>query len=111
MGKKYYRIEQTIKDINPDKYSEDSVKAKVEELKIYLENNKDKMHYKQYQDKGFFIGSGAIESAHKHVIQQRLKLAGMRWNKSGAQYISTLRAASKSNRWDKVKEFVYNKVC
>ena len=50
--------------------------------------------------KGYSIGSGAIEGGHKHVIQQRMKLAGMRWSKAGAQYITSLRAASKSNKWD-----------
>jgi len=69
------------------------------------------MNYKQYKKNGYFIGSGAIESAHKHVIQQRLKLAGMRWSKEGAQYIATLRAASKSNRWSNVQDIIYDKAC
>lgn len=105
------KIEKTLKHLNADKYSDEQVSIKVSNLKGYLNNNKDKMNYKEYRKKGYFIGSGAIESAHKHVIQQRLKLAGMRWNKSGAQYISTLRATSKSNRWNKVQEIIYNKVC
>jgi hypothetical protein len=67
------------------------------------------MHYKQYKDAGYFIGSGAIESGHKHVIQQRLKLAGMRWSKSGAQYIASLRAASKSDKWYKVTDIIHDK--
>jgi len=42
------------------------------------------------------IGSGAIESAHKTVVQERLKLPGQRWNNKGAQNVLNLRAAHKS---------------
>lgn len=103
------KIEYTIQNLKPEEFSEESVSIKVEGLKTYLENNKEKMNYKVYKEKGFFIGSGAIEGGHKHVIQQRLKLAGMRWNKSGAQYIASLRTASKSDKWDKVSDIIYGK--
>lgn len=103
------KIEETIGSLKPEDYREEAVKAKVEDLKTYLDNNKDKMHYKQYKDKGYFIGSGAVEGGHKHVIQQRLKLAGMRWSRGGAQYIASLRTASKSDKWDKVTDVIYGK--
>lgn len=102
-------VDKTIESINPCLYEDEAVKLKVENLKGYMENNKDKMDYKTYKDKGYFIGSGAVESAHKHVIQQRLKLAGMRWSRQGAQPMCTLRAVSKSDRWDKVQKIIYNK--
>jgi len=102
-------IEETIGNLKPEDFEEQAVKDKVEELKTYLDNNKDKMHYKQYKSNGYFIGSGAIEGGHKHVLQQRLKLAGMRWNKSSAQYIASLRIASKSDKWDKVIDIIYGR--
>jgi hypothetical protein len=55
------------------------------------------MQYKTFQEKGLLIGSGAIEAAHRTVIQQRLKLSGQRWTKIGAQQIVNLRIAYKSN--------------
>lgn len=103
------RVKTTIEMIKPEDYSELNVREKVEALKIYLKNNQNKMNYSYYKSKGYFIGSGAIESGHKHVLQQRLKLAGMRWSKEGAQYIASLRAASKSNRWSKVTDLIYDK--
>ncbi|NLY71495.1 MAG: ISKra4 family transposase, partial [Clostridiales bacterium] len=103
------RVETTIKTIKPESYSDPRVREEVEDLKIYLENNRDKMNYIDYISKGYFIGSGAVESGHKHVLQQRLKLAGMRWSRGGAQYIASLRAASKSNRWSKVTDLIYDK--
>ena len=64
----------------------------------YLNNNKHRMLYKTYKDKGYLIGSGPIESAHRHVIQQRLKLAGQRWTLKGIQQVANLRVAYKNRQ-------------
>lgn len=65
----------------------------------YYKNNRGRMQYKTYLEKGYIIGSGAIESAHRNVVQQRLKLSGQRWSTKGAQRIVNLRACRKSNQW------------
>ena len=100
-----------MESIRPEEFAEEGIRSKVAELKVYLENNKDKMNYKIYKDKGYFIGSGAIEGRHKHVLQQRLKLAGMRWSKAGAQSIASLRCAAKSDKWDKVIDTINERAC
>jgi hypothetical protein len=102
-------IYETLLKLDVNDYKNKDAIKKVEELKTYLENNKERIKYKEYKKKGYFIGSGAIEGGNKCVIQQRLKLAGMRWSKEGAQYISTLRSTKKSNKWDKVKDIIFNK--
>ena len=66
------------------------------------------MQYKTYLEKGLTIGSGAIESAQKSVIQQRLKLSGQRWSIKGAQYIANLRCAYKSNNWKSIQYLIKN---
>lgn len=66
----------------------------------YYENNLSRMQYKTYLEKGYLIGSGAIEAAHRNVIQQRLKLSGQRWSAKGAQQIANLRAYKKSSQWN-----------
>ena len=66
----------------------------------YYESNMDRMKYGTFMKKGYLIGSGAIESAHRNVIQQRLKLSGQRWSIYGAQTIANLRAYKKGNRWN-----------
>jgi hypothetical protein len=68
-------------------------------LCAYLENNIDRIDYKLYKDKGYYVGSGAIESGNKVVLQKRLKLAGMRWDALSAQYLLSLRAKYESNLW------------
>lgn len=66
------------------------------------------MLYQTYKMKGYIIGSGAIESAHRNVVQQRLKLSGQRWTIKGAQEIVNIRAYKKSNRWNELVDFIKN---
>ena len=80
--------------------------AGVVNLKGYLENNKDKMSYNKFIFKGYYIGSGAIESANKVVLQRRLKQAGMRWSIPTAQAVLSLRAKVESGLWNEVKLLV-----
>ena len=71
-------------------------------LKTYISNNRDKINYSAYRKNGWFVGSGAIESANKLIVQRRLKQAGMRWSVDGAQALLTLRAKVESNLWSSV---------
>jgi hypothetical protein len=77
-------------------------KEKQANLLTYLSNNKHRINYKTYLDDGLFIGSGAMESANKQVVQKRLKLSGQRWTLKGAQQVVNLRIVLKNNDWDKV---------
>jgi len=70
-------------------------------LYTYLLNNIDKIDYNLYEEKGYYVGSGAIESGNKVVLQKRMKLAGMRWNELFAQYLLSLRAKYESGLWKK----------
>lgn len=72
----------------------------------YYENNLKRMQYKTFREAGYMIGSGPIESAHRNIVQQRLKLSGQKWSIKGAQQIVNLRAHQKSNRWDEVVEMI-----
>lgn len=105
------KIEETLANIDPENYEDAKISNKVAELKSYLENNKNRLNYKEYRDKGYFIGSGAVESGHKCVLQRRLKQPGMRWNEEGAQAMACLRTAYKSNKWHKVTDIIFGKVC
>ena len=81
--------------------TDENLPAGVPNLKTYISNNLDKINYPDYKEKGYFVGSGAIESANKVIVQRRLKQAGMRWSVSGAQALLSLRAKVESNLWDK----------
>jgi hypothetical protein len=51
-------------------------KAPVRACYRYLNNRTDQLDYKGAIEQGLPIGSGVIESAHRYVIQKRLKLPG-----------------------------------
>jgi len=46
----------------------------------YIENRLDQLDYQGAPEKGLPIGSGEIESGHRSVIQDRLKIPGAWWN-------------------------------
>jgi len=78
-----------------EKYT--STKSRALQEKIYgtigyFENNQAKMKYEEYKEQGFCIGSGAIESANKNVIQRRIKLPGCRWTEENADNMAHMRA-------------------
>jgi hypothetical protein len=74
----------------------------VDELIGYLDRQAHRMEYPEYLAHGWCIGSGAVESACKTVVGQRLKLAGMRWGEDGAHAVCHLRALYRSEKgqWD-----------
>ncbi len=74
----------------------------VDELIGYLERHAHRMEHPEYLARGWCIGSGAVESACKMVVGQRLKLEGMRWGEDGAHAVRHLRALyrSEQGQWD-----------
>lgn len=58
----------------------------------YFTRNAARMTYPAYRAAGLPIGSGAIESSAKHLVQQRLKRPGQRWSAAGAAALLALRA-------------------
>jgi len=73
----------------------------------HFKKNRQRMDYKNFLEQGLYIGSGFIESAHKFVVQKRMKLSGQRWG-NGIQGMLNLRCCSQSNKWGKVIEIIKN---
>ena len=80
-------------------------RAKQTAIRYYTEHE-DRMMYKTYKTQGLLIGSGPIEAAHRNVIQQRMKLSGQKWSKSGVQAIANLRCYHQSGAWNIVKNLI-----
>lgn len=73
------------------------------QLIAYYESNSERMDYKRYRQMGCgIIGSGAIESAHRTVVQKRMKQSGQRWSLQGAQNMLNLRVVRKNLQWNKI---------
>lgn len=56
----------------------------------YLESNRTRMDYQEFLERKWPIGTGAIESAHRWVIQRRMKQPGMMWSPINAQRMATM---------------------
>lgn len=65
----------------------------------YYTDHRSRMRYDEYLRLGYGIGSGAVESSHKQVVQARMRQAGMRWSESGARHLLALRVLLLNGQW------------
>jgi len=66
----------------------------------YVRNNRDAIDYPKYRARGYFVGSGAIESANRSVMQRRLKQPGAKWEPDWAGGVLSLRCKLACDRWE-----------
>jgi hypothetical protein len=66
----------------------------------YLQERRAHLDYKRALAQQLPIGSGAIESSHRHVVQKRLKIAGAWWKETNAEAMLNLRACRANSRWE-----------
>lgn len=71
----------------------------LESIIHYFQYNQDRMRYGTYRQRGYFIGSGAIESAGKQLTAARIKGAGMRWNICDLNALLVLRCVFLEQSW------------
>ena len=76
-----------------------SRRQRLQEVVTYLGNNRHFMHYDEYLAKGYPIGSGVVEGACRHLVKDRMELAGMHWRIDGAQAMLNLRAVYLNDEW------------
>jgi hypothetical protein len=74
----------------------------------YLEKHEDGCHmdYARFQELGLPLGSGAVESAIRRVVNLRVKGPGLMWKEENAEGMILLRAAALSGRWEELLEKV-----
>jgi len=66
----------------------------------YIERFYDAINYDSFKEKGYPIGSGEIESAHKSVPQKRLKIPGASWHPDSIDPMLALRILRADDWWD-----------
>jgi hypothetical protein len=76
------------------------------DLLEYYTDNRTRMRYDEYLAKGYGIGSGAVESAHKQVTHARMRQAGMRWSEAGARRMLALRVLLLNREWSALDHLV-----
>jgi hypothetical protein len=75
-----------------------------ERLLHYFEENRQRLGYAEALKRNLPIGSGVVESAGRHIVQQRLKQSGMRWSIPGAQAILNLRTRHRNGQFEQYWE-------
>lgn len=69
------------------------------ENRAYLEKRVAQMQYPSFQQQGWPIGSGMVESGNKLVVEARLKGAGMHWARPNVNGMLGLRNIVCNQRW------------
>lgn len=72
----------------------------------YLQRHAEHMFYDTFRREGLPMGSGAVESAVRRLVNLRLKGNGITWRKENAEGMLALRAAAITDRWDETLEHV-----
>lgn len=101
-GLKRQGVQAVIKEIENLASKTKTVEGGRTKLLNYYRTNAYRMNYPEFVERGYLIGSGAIEAAHRTLIQKRMKLSGQRWSKDGAQAMLDLRSINMSNRWGEI---------
>jgi hypothetical protein len=65
----------------------------------YLNNRRHALDYRSALEANLPIGSGLIESGHRHIFQRRLKIPGAAWLRSSAEAIAHARALRANGLW------------
>lgn len=68
----------------------------------YISTNEQQMRYDVFREKGYDIGSGAVEGACKNVVGKRLKQSGMIWSRSGSSSVLSLRVSWLNDQWEQL---------
>lgn len=103
MNKKVSELLRTISELS---CGQKQLEKEKQNLVTYLQNNKSRINYGLYKEQGLLLGSGAVESANRDIIQKRMKLSGQRWTLDGAQQMLNLRVCYKSGHNRKLHELI-----
>jgi hypothetical protein len=77
----------------------------------YLSRRRHQIAYADFQQQGYPIGSGAVESANKLVVEQRLKGSGMHWSRQNVTPMLALRAVACNGEWEQVWPALWQHLC
>jgi len=66
----------------------------------YFKKRENQFDYADAIRRELPIGSGEVESAHRHILQKRLKIPGAWWRLERAEEMAQLRAMRANGRWN-----------
>lgn len=93
------QLGKVLRTLHPHQEPAGTPEAPVQTAYRYLSERADQLDYQTARQNDLPIGSGEIESGHRHVVQQRLKLSGCWWKETNAGAMLNLRVARANNLW------------
>jgi hypothetical protein len=95
------RINEVLGALEKQIEPPDREEAPVRSAHGYISERREHMDYAGARAADLPIGSGEVESGHRHVLQKRLKVAGAWWLKRHAEAMLQLRTVRANQDWDK----------
>jgi hypothetical protein len=99
-------VDKVIKAINALCRGRHSKKIATE--REYFVRNRHRMNYQILKEQNLPIGSGAIESAVRRVVNLRLKGASIYWLEATTEAMLLLRSYYKAGRWNTLKKLAFS---
>jgi hypothetical protein len=95
------QVGQVLSTLEKSLEAPGQTEAPVRSAHGYMSERQQYMDYAGARAAGLPIGSGEVESGHRHVLQKRLKIAGAWWLEPNAEAMLQLRTARANHDWDK----------
>ena len=94
-------LDKVLKELNShgEGFEVNDEDAPVRRCYRYLSNRRDQLGYAEAIEKELPIGSGEVESAHRYLVQQRLKRSGAWWRINNAESMLALRLNRANRQW------------
>jgi uncharacterized protein UPF0236 len=90
---------KVLQSMEPHQEAVTAAETPVRDACRYLKERQNHLDYAAARHHKLPIGSGEIESGHRHVIQQRLKLSGAWWKEINLEPMLQLRVARANQLW------------
>ena len=94
------RGKEVLSTLEPRQEPLGQKEAPVRSAYDYMHERRDHMDYAGARQADLPIGSGEVESGHRHVLQKRLKIAGAWWLNRNAEAMLQLRTVRANQDWD-----------
>ena len=90
-------LKNVLRSVEPSFTQE--VSTPMQDCYRYIQNRRHQLDYRSAIEEGLPIGSGEIESAHRYIIQSRIKIQGAWWREKNVGYMLTMRTKRANHEW------------
>lgn len=91
-------VEAVLKELEEE--NDKSLNKRLKRLIGYIKRFYNALDYDNFKSKGYPVGSGEIESAHKSIPQKRLKIPGASWDADSIDPMLALRILRANDWWE-----------